>query len=72
MTNDELKEALLNRRPVVADVPLLGEIEYAYVSGIRYFKIKDENRIGVSAELTDKNRTNAVTYVDPKILTYKQ
>lgn len=71
MTNDELKEALLNRRPVVVDIPLLGKIEYAYVSGIRYFKIKNENRIGVSAELTDKNRTNAVTYVDPKIISYK-
>lgn len=71
MTNEELKEALLNRRPVVADIPLLGKIEYAYVSEIRYRKNKYD-RICVSAELTDKNRRDSTITVDPKDISYSQ
>lgn len=32
MSNEELKEALINRRPIIACIPSMGEIEYAYVS----------------------------------------
>ena len=32
MSNEELKEALINRRPIIARIPSMGEIEYAYVS----------------------------------------
>ena len=29
MSNEELKEALINRRPIIARIPSVGEIEYA-------------------------------------------
>lgn len=70
MTNDELKEALLNRRPVVADIPLLGKIEYSYVLHIIYGK-DENNGIKVSAELVDENCINSTIKVDPKIVSYK-
>lgn len=36
MTNDELKQALFNKRPVIHNMPSLGEIEYKCVSAIIY------------------------------------
>ncbi len=68
MNNEELKEALLNRRPVVADITLLGKIEFAYVSGIIYRRTP-EGEIGISAEVRDKY-VNSVTAIDPKLLSY--
>lgn len=41
MTHDELKEALLNRRPVVHTSPSLGDLTYERVSAIIY-RINDK------------------------------
>lgn len=70
MNNAELKEALANRRPVIAHIPLLGDIEYAYVSGIIYRR-KENGTIYVSAEITDRNLWS-VTIVNPKHISYKE
>lgn len=66
MTNNELKEALLNRRPVVAEIMLLGEIEFACVAGI------ERNDNGkVSVKLKDKFRDDSFMHVMPKKVRYK-
>lgn len=36
MSNEELKKALINQCPIIAHIPSMGEIEYAYVSAIIY------------------------------------
>ena len=48
MTNDEAKEALKNRTPV-----MFNNIEYSYISAIIIRYDKNRNRV-ISAELTDK------------------
>lgn len=53
MTNAELKEALLNKRPVVLTANDGTEIHCKYVSGIIY-RAKCNNII-VYAEVTDRN-----------------
>ena len=70
MSNEELKEALINQRPIIANFPLIGEIEYAYVSAIVYRR----NTIGAIypvAEIMDKC-LNSVTQIDPKHIQYKE
>lgn len=69
MTNDELKEALLNERPVMADIMLLGEIEFACVAGIEYSN--DNGKIKVSVKLKDKCNENSFTHVMPRKVRYK-
>lgn len=54
MTNTELKNALLSKKPVVHRHPYMGEIEYKCVYAIRY-TVGDNGKIRVSAELLDKN-----------------
>ncbi len=69
MTNTELKEALKNSRPVIARLPMQGELEYSCVNAI----ILRRGMIGnfdVSAELLDRNK-NSVIIVDPKYVRYK-
>lgn len=68
MDNNELKEALLNGRPVIYTDLLLGDIEYRCVSGVIYRTKK--GAITVSAELEDKNR-HSVTVVRPEQVRYK-
>lgn len=74
MTNEELKEALINRRPIVANItvspPRISKIEYAFVSAIIY---RRNNRGGfdVSAEIMDKC-LHSVSIVDPKDISYKE
>lgn len=50
MTNEEAKNALKNRTPVV-----FKNIEYLYISAIIYRYDKNLNLV-ISAELTDKNK----------------
>ena len=52
MTNDELKEALMDRCPVLLSVGN-SEIEYSRVSAVIYRII--DGKLCVSAELMDKN-----------------
>ena len=47
MSNEELKKALINQCPIIAHIPSMGEIEYAYVSAIIY---KRNERGGVMLE----------------------
>lgn len=54
MTNEEAKEALQNKTPVVC-----GGIEYKRLSAIIY-RYNDKGKFLVSAELLDKNK-NSVT-----------
>lgn len=70
MSNKELKEALINRQPVIASMPLLGEIEYAYVSAIIYRR-NERGGVDVSAEIMDKC-LHSVTTIDPKLIRYKE
>lgn len=68
MENDELKTALLSKKPVMYKLSASEEIEYKYVSGIIY---RAENgRIVVTAEITDKNG-QSVTICKPEKLKYK-
>lgn len=51
MNNEELKEALLNERPVVYVDPLLGEINYKRVAAIIFEKRR--GKIMITAKLED-------------------
>ena len=65
MTNDEAKEALKNRTPVI-----LNGIEYLYISAIIYRYDKNRNLV-ISAELTDKNkRSVTIAQLKDVITTY--
>ena len=70
MNNEELKEALINRRPIIACIPSMGEIEYAYVSAIIYRR-NERGGVDVSAEIMDKC-LHSVTTIDPKNIQYKE
>ena len=70
MSNEELKEALINRRPIIARIPPMGEIEYAYVSAIIYRR-NERGGVDVSAEIMDKC-LHSVTTIDPKHIQYKE
>lgn len=54
MTNDELKDALVNKSPLIYN-----NIEYAYLYGITY--TCPNGKIKVSAVLMDKNGMSLVT-----------
>lgn len=54
MTNTELKEALLSKKPVVYHHAYMGDIEYKCVNAIRYI-VGASGEILVQAELLDKN-----------------
>lgn len=70
MSNEELKEALINQRPVIVRIPSMGEIEYAYVSAIIYRR-NERGGVDVSAEIMDKC-LHSVTTIDPKHIQYKE
>lgn len=65
MSNEELKQALQDRRAVVLSHPLHGVIEYSYVSAVIYRKGK--NGVEITAELYDKNG-RSVTIADPRYI----
>ena len=69
MSNDELKCALLNKKPVIYKNSYGVEAEYKCVSAIRY--TEENGRIKVSAEITDVN-DRSVTRCDPERLRYKE
>ena len=65
MTNDEAKEALKKRTPVI-----FNGIEYLYISAIIYRYDKNRNLV-ISAELTDKNkRSVTIAQLKDVITTY--
>lgn len=70
MSNEELKEALINQRPIIARIQLMGETEYAYVSAIIYRR-NERGGVDVSAEIMDKC-LHSVTQIDPKYIRYKE
>lgn len=69
MNNTELKEALFNKRPVIFNMPSLGEIRYKCVSAIIY-RVKD-GKLTVSAEIEDKCG-HSVTIVRPESIRYEE
>ena len=74
MTNDELKEALLNQRPVEYDHRdgcSLFLIKCKYVSAIIYRKGYVPGSVIIEAELRDKN-DNCVYIVDPAKVRYSE
>lgn len=70
MTNEELKIALQTRRPVIAKLPAMGEIEYAYVSAIIYRR-DDKGKIYITAELMDRC-LHSVTVIHPEAIRFKE
>lgn len=70
MTNEELKIALLTRRPVILKIASMGEIEYAYVSGIIYRR-DDNGGIYVEAEVMDRC-LHSVTRIGPEAIRFKE
>ena len=69
MNNTELKEALFNKRPVIFNMPSLGEIRYKCVSAI-ICRVKD-GKLTVSAEIEDKYG-HSVTIVRPESIRYEE
>ena len=69
MDNNELKIALLNRKPVILKSREGHEAIYKYVSAIRY--TADNENIVVSVEITDVNG-NSVTVCKPDKLRFKE
>ncbi len=69
MNNEELKEALVSGRPVIFDMPSLGQLEYKCVSAIIYRHIC--GKLKITAELEDKCG-HSVTIVDPKDIRFKE
>ena len=67
MTGEELKRALVNRKPVIFKQVNGDRLEYAYISGIIY-RMKN-GKLDVSAELMDKN-FHSVTIVSPSQVSY--
>lgn len=63
MTNEELKQALMDEKPVYFVNTDGTESEYKCVSGIAYRK--RDNKIVVSVELLDKSGMSVI-YCDPK------
>lgn len=68
VNNNELKEALLNQRPVILNQPLYGELHYSCVSAIIY-RVKN-GKLDISAELKDKCG-RSVTIAAPKQIRYE-
>lgn len=68
MTVDELKEALLNKRPVVLKLPGEKGIECLCVSAIIYRCVK-EGKIRITAEVTDKC-SHSVMIANPRHIKY--
>ena len=68
MTNAELKEALLNKKPVIATTMDGTELHCRYVSGITY---RERNgAISVHAEVIDRNGKCQYN-CDPKQIRYE-
>lgn len=68
MTNAELKEALLNHKPVVLSMNDGTELHCECVTGVIY-RVRN-NAIAVSAEVTDSNG-KCIYISDPKQIRYE-
>ncbi len=62
MTNEELKAALLNRKPVIYRSARYGELKYKCVNAIRY-TLDRTGHIIIQAELLDYNN-GSITIAD--------
>lgn len=69
MNNEELKEALFGKFPVIVKMSSIGDIECKCVSGIIY-RVRD-GKLVISGEVMDRNR-NSVMIVDPKTIRKKE
>ena len=69
MDHEQLKNALLNKKPVIYTDKRGEESEYKCVSAIRY--TEKNGRVVVSAEITDLY-ANSITVCDPEKLRYKE
>lgn len=70
MDNNELKEALFNKRPVIHSAGGSNAIEYERVSAIIY-RVNDKGKLEVSAEFYDRCG-HSVSIVDPSRVEYKE
>lgn len=68
MNNEELKEALFGKFPVIVKMNGI-DIECKCVSGIIY-RVRD-GKLVITAEVTDRN-CNSVMIVDPKTIRKKE
>lgn len=69
MNNEELKEALFGKFPVIVKMASMGDIECKCVSGIIY-RVRD-GKLAIAAEVMDGN-CNSVMIVDPKTIRKKE
>lgn len=69
MDNNELKNALLNKKAVIYKSHDNIDLNFKCVSAIRY--TENNGGVEVSAELTDLNN-KSVTICDPKRIRYKE
>lgn len=69
MSNDELKQALFDRSPVIARFDSIGDVPCAYVSAIVYRVCGGNLRI--QAEVMDLNE-RSIMIVEPKNLRKKE
>lgn len=68
MDNEQLKAALLNKKPVIYKNSDGSDSVYKCVSAIRY--TEHNGRVSVSAEITDLNGTSVIICA-PERLSYK-
>lgn len=68
MTYKEIVEAMKYKRPVLAFVPLLGNLRYAYVSAMVY-RCNEKGEFVMAVEISDYNN-RSVTIISPKQLTF--
>lgn len=71
MKMEELKNALFNRRPIIAKIKSLGEVKYKCVEEIVYKRGRtlDRGRVICTAGLADYNG-NSLTYVNASQIRY--
>ncbi len=70
MTNEEIKEALMNGRPVIVKSLLNGDILCKKVSAIRYYR-NDKGKIAVLAECLDLCG-HSIMYAPPEDVIYAE
>lgn len=68
MENEELKKALLSRRPVIHNYPLHGSVRYSCVSAVIYRR-NENGGIDTEAELYDRCG-HSVMISEPKYIRY--
>lgn len=69
MTIEQLKEALVNKKPVIVNSPGLENMEYLFVSAIIYRH--SDGKYIVTAEVQDRS-SRSVSIVNPRHIKYKE